>query len=505
MSLMLMLSSSAALSYGDCDDGIPQGTGVGGENSGDCLCDTAIPTAVGTNVIWCEDWEANSLYHDVSHPDVTLGNNSYPWGPPYDEDNNDPGWIHGTGHRGANGYMYRRYTSEPNRSIYQEALPPTVKLGDPCIGSGGYCFGYRIWHYDGTTTGKWDANETYPPFADESHTSPMVIYGDGDFQDEIATLTDPVVPNLGSGVFDGHFSKGNRNEDCGLNGVECVGIGGRSAGIHGRVDFSSEYPAGGTDHVDLGITSAVAFASNVETTGIWDQAWKMLEITPGGFTAQHDAIHMFNQTGDFEPGFQDDQDNQRPFHLFLASFTGLDQDCTDAVNGATLIKGHLYCAGDDTIKFRPRVSEGYDWYEDWGPGKWGCVRTQITGGGSATTEIKKWFNEDLIIHITGLDTRDFIIGADTPGYTGISLNNYANANAWFDYQPGNEACGGQGGAGCTDETTFRYQDNVVVTDGAPVTCEAIGFQFEASPASPVLITGVKTGVDTGASAGVGPD
>lgn len=483
LTVILFLLPQSAWSYGDCVDGIPRGTGNGGENSGSCLCDTDIPRAPGVNVIWCEDWEANSLYYDEGeHPDVVVGNTSYPYGPPYD----DTSSLWTNDHRGINAYMYRTYPTESPRSIYMQGEPSTVKLGAPCVGDGGQCFGMRIWRYDGTPTGKWDANLTYSPGggSDESRSTPMVIIGDGDFADEVPTLADPVVPGLGAGVFDGHFSKAVRNEDCGPNGIECVNEG-RAAGIHGRAIFEDTHPSGPAAYRTLGLTQAVAFASNVDTSGIWNQAWKMFEFDPYPVEGTHDILSIFNSSGDDTPGFIADRDNQRPFHLQFTANTGPSQ-CPAALAASTIRRGHVWCNdGSDTIFFRPRISDGYDWYQDFGPGKWGCVRTHVENAGTTNTTTKVWYNEQLIVDFT-MDTSFTNVGNST-GYAAISLNNYANVNMYFGGQ-----CGGQGGEACLDETTFRYQDNVVVTDGEPVTCEAIGFDFSGGPgpdrpAAPILL------------------
>ena len=61
---------------------------------------------------------------------------------------------------------------------------------------------------------------------------------------------------------------------------------------------------------------------------------------------------------------------------------------------------------------------------------------------------------------------------NTPGDVGLTWNAYANAN--------------QGDAGITPTTgtTFRYEDNIHIRAGAPVSCAQIGFGTQAQQPPP---------------------
>ena len=94
---------------------------------------------------------------------------------------------------------------------------------------------------------------------------------------------------------------------------------------------------------------------------------------------------------------------------------------------------------------------------------------------SANFGIKLWFKseddtaETLIVDADGLDDR-VGGGMDTStGIRGLAWNAYANANQ------------GVGGETPTTETTYRYEDNVHITAGPPVSCAQIGFARGSPP------------------------
>jgi hypothetical protein len=86
------------------------------------------------------------------------------------------------------------------------------------------------------------------------------------------------------------------------------------------------------------------------------------------------------------------------------------------------------------------------------------VRGHFENWGTANTSVKIWFNETLIIDFSGLDGSFLNAKA---GYDALVFNAYSNAN--------------QEGGVPTTATTYRYEDNIHVTGGPPVSCTAIGF------------------------------
>ena len=79
--------------------------------------------------------------------------------------------------------------------------------------------------------------------------------------------------------------------------------------------------------------------------------------------------------------------------------------------------------------------------------------------------VKIWHDGKLLLHIANFDAGSALTNK---GYSGFFWNSYSNANQ------------GQG-ATPSIATTFRYQDNIHVRNGAPVSCSAIGFDGTTPP------------------------
>jgi hypothetical protein len=147
--------------------------------------------------------------------------------------------------------------------------------------------------------------------------------------------------------------------------------------------------------------------------------------------------------------------------------------CNAARSGATWTKGHHAC--NDVILHFTAQSGDYSQPRHWPIGAWGCVRGHFQHLGLANTSIKIWFTgpdgeERPVIDVSNLDTRLFKVGRDN-GYDRFMWNSYANANI------------PRASAGGTVETTFRYEDNVHIRAGAPVSCSQIGYGTRGRPGS----------------------
>ena len=90
---------------------------------------------------------------------------------------------------------------------------------------------------------------------------------------------------------------------------------------------------------------------------------------------------------------------------------------------------------------------------------------------------KIWLDENLILDYSGFDGSILKVsgadgGGNVPGYEAIVPNHFYNGNQIRQFTgPGAELT----------ETIYVYYDNVVFTDEAAVSCEAIGFDFGGGP------------------------
>jgi hypothetical protein len=280
---------------------------------------------------------------------------------------------------------------------------------------------------------------------------------DSDFSVEVPSIARPTgKAGGGSGAFDGTASLAQR-----------VGAG-RTAGISGAKYFAAPVRT-------FGITMAAAYANNIATSGLINQPWKHNEWNFVGGGAGGDGIFLFHNTASLTSQF--------PFEHFiffqLNALGDTVNSCNTKLNAATKTVGNFSCVGgggpgDGAFYFRPGAI--YNQATDWPLGTWGCVRGQFTNMGLTNSAITIWFTgaagvEKKIIDISNMDTSMMSPGAG--GYSGFTWNNYANTN--------------QGDVGTTPstQTSFRYEDNVHIRAGTPVSCSQIGFGAQGpAPAQP---------------------
>ena len=117
--------------------------------------------------------------------------------------------------------------------------------------------------------------------------------------------------------------------------------------------------------------------------------------------------------------------------------------------------------GCTDVGIRWSADDSYAQPRDFAFGSWACVRGYLGGLGSHDTSIKVWIDDQPILDIEGLDSDFLSIGHGVGGYM---FNNYANAN-----QELNGAIESP-----TSETTYRYQDNIHIREGVPVSCAQLG-------------------------------
>ena len=86
------------------------------------------------------------------------------------------------------------------------------------------------------------------------------------------------------------------------------------------------------------------------------------------------------------------------------------------------------------------------------------MKTRITNLDTENVCITQWFNDKVVVDFCGLDGR----GLNTStGVTAMSFNAYSNA--WQVKPEGHRL----------KETTYRYEDNWVITNGEPVSCQMV--------------------------------
>jgi len=112
-------------------------------------------------------------------------------------------------------------------------------------------------------------------------------------------------------------------------------------------------------------------------------------------------------------------------------------------------------------------------------GEWMCLRVTYTNWGLAGGTFTYELDGEELIDVTGLNFSSHLDG-DTDGIGSMRFNAYYNGVG-----PGDT-----GYAGGTQ--AYRGEDNIVVTNGAPVSCAAIGFSGGAPPVTPPLVPAAPT-------------
>jgi hypothetical protein len=259
----------------------------------------------------------------------------------------------------------------------------------------------------------------------------MEIFRSGDFKWEVPTLTEPAnASGGGSGGFDGAYSLGFRI------------LAGQYSSVLGEVAWTP------TNH--LGITYAVAFPTNLHTSRITQSAWKFNEFLSADGWAK-DGLAGFGEAG---------PTTQFPFYGFML----VSGSCPSAVASIVQTVGTMNCSFDNTyVLFHGATS--FLQSRDWPLGTWGCIRAEVDFRTKTNGRIRHWFqgqgdtSETLVLDISGINFNHVYQGQ---GIGGMWWNGYANANQGIGEPP-------------TLQTTYRYEDNMHVRNGAPVTCAQIGF------------------------------
>lgn len=390
------------------------GTCTDGDN---CFCDT-VTAPDASSILFCEDWEAAQLY------DLSAGH----WvdNDPGEERGQDSYWLANYGTPGENFWA----SGEPNAS---------PRIGDQCSpvsGSGcdtpkEYCSTEQGNLIDGQGADCWEANTDVPePFID--------IVRDDDFHGSFPTSGDVTAPGGQVGAF-------------GTQALRAVVPAAEAPDNNGPASWTV------TDN-SVGITGVMAYASNISSSNLQLAPWKHLEFSPDGGVALGSALLGFDSEGNF------------PLEGFVTCDNGSGgaEQCVD--DGGTCScpdptagneTGTLIGTFQQTNRWKWEAeATDFDFSTDWGTHVWGCIRTKITGFGTANTCITQWYSTDGTETVWAdfcVDGTEFI-HTGTGGIESFIWNWFANTN--------------QSSAPTADttEASGRWHDNLVVTDGDPVTC-----------------------------------
>lgn len=432
LAALALWSPVAAAQVGVSLSGTGRGSLVSGGGGGagacvagsTCLCDTLTPGTFS----WCEDFEDAGLYTGTSTNRWSATNT-------------------GTGNRGDNSLWNRRYSNTSGGGFRASDPAPTIDpdctAGSECSGSREYCSAAQ-----GATMGL--GNDCWGPGANSG--SFIDIQSSGDYNAELGTLSltggKGVTSDVGAG--NAHFA---------------YRIGpGQTSGKAGTIGHQAGSTAQSFDAfgqaTDVAVTFAMAYPTNSFTAGAspWAAQWKHDEWCGTGCGSDISEHWYQGKTGSQE-GVQD----AYPFSPFM--FTTSQAACNAAIAapGFQVLVGHAGVSCSSTaFRYGAAVGTGVGLYRqstDWPLGTWHCVQARIQGMGTTNTTIQVWFDEELIIHITGFNGASAMVNQY---YDSMFFNAYANTN--------------QFGGTPTTQTAYRYMDNLVIrTNQAPVSCATIGY------------------------------
>jgi hypothetical protein len=364
------------------------------------------------------------LCEDFEAPTLTrdtgFGNDGPYFGPWYD----DTGYP---GARGNNSYWTRTYGSAGS-GYWRQGEPSSAKLGRPCAFPA--CF-LAAWD----PTDLWQGNSV----------AGVAILQNGQFNAEVPSVgVGPSnVSGGGNGVFQGNASLAHRI----LAGYP------NTQGLPGEKSFGRAVRT-------FGATMAIAYPSSSASSGIWSGPWKHNEWRAVSQDSL-DGLLTFHNDSTLK-------DTISPFTHFMFFHGETQAGCKAKIAAATINAGQLFCS-DVHIQFQPTTAV-FTRTMDWPYGTWGCVRGHYENMGLSNARVRVWFTgpagvEKLLVDFT-MDQR---LLSSKGGYKGFAWNAYSNHNQ----EPGG-----------TTQVTFRYEDNVHIREGAPVSCAQIGFGSSGQVSSP---------------------
>ncbi len=400
---------------------------VQGTSRGDGFVNAACATkgvAVDPAVLLCEDFESRNLTENVG-----AGAGAPNYGPWYDV----TGSGSGVG-RGFNSYWTGKYGSVGVGCSWRRGQPSNPKLGVTC--GADTCFA------DEWSAGNpWDANSY----------ACIDVMRNGEFDDEVTSNPEPTIPGGGSGVLDGRQIIAHRIPRGEGTGEASPTTG----GFHGTKSF-------GKNVTNISMTFAMAFPPDVGATNILNAPWKFNETAGNGSNSAYEGWPV----GNSGVGWLTGGTTLFPFAGYV--WTKSTPDCESLDDNSRAIVGQKQCNHSLGLHFGPTTAD-YQQARDYPFGTWGCIQSYFYDMNTSNAKMKIWFNGKLIVDLDRLDGSKLL----NAGYTNFSWNHYAN----YNQTPGQ----------ATTKTTYRYEDNMHIREGAPVSCQQIGFTSLTAPAPPPAI------------------
>ena len=413
---------------------------VGAYKNAACHSKHGVGVPVDSSVLVVEDFEAPAYIQDLPESEG-------PW------------WaasVEFPTSRGSGSLWNTRYGPFSQGHTWTLGNPTNPHRGVTCgIPPPQMCHGGRVWH----PTDLWGGGG-----------GPQAMFAmlqAGQFNAEISSLPDPTrASGGGSGVFDGNVSLGWRNP---------AGAG-STQGIAGKAQFGfpNSNPGTGQVHTTFGITMAMAYPPNLTQDTVAKTAWKHNEWWNSNGVGL-DSILVFGSTSGVSSTF--------PFYGFfthrvdqpIGAFT--ITQCRTAVAAATNSTGRAAKWSPSCFTIGGLVpgaaqltwvtaGSGYKHQTHWPLGQWACLRAFYQNMGLSNSawwvELTTSVVSDMrVIDVANMDTSGFRLGRVPQGYSALAWNNSANAN--------------QPRARPSTVMTFRYEDNIHVRAGTPVSCAQIGY------------------------------
>lgn len=383
------------------------------------------------NLLLCEDFESDDYYLNTANSWVAGSGTTGSWP---------------QGMRGDYARWFTRYGLTTSGSSAKSS-DPTPRLGPLCgyPPNGQSCF--SVMEYCSQAQGDLVDGlgaDCWGPGA--NNVAKHDVQRAFDFQAEIPSLTLSGGHGAG-GVFDGQAHFAARNKAGATGGVLGKAIFGKTNTPTWINDFSL-----GDDYTEFGVTQALAYSSNINWTSgatLPTAPWKHDEWggndSNGIYYSEHWNLGKTGLGGD----------SAFPYSPFR--FHASQAACQSALAAATVHVGSASCSSV-ALQYGPDPTL-YNQASDFPMGTWHCARAHMAGMGTANLSIKLWHDDTLIFWMDGFNSS----ALRNQSYDGFAWNNYANANQ------------GLGEGITTTETGYRYQDNVYVRNGEPVSCASIGF------------------------------
>ena len=205
----------------------------------------------------------------------------------------------------------------------------------------------------------------------------------------------------------------------------------------------------------FGITRATYVSANVAQDGI---AWKTDQFT-GKDLGFYGTVNSINPDSDSQQCV-DPKQSGWDWYPYAGtgwfSAHGDNETWTDVVgHGCKATKLKIYPSAEYRHK----------------PATWRCMQIQYEGWGTVNGRIRHWWDGELVLDLQNVNMSSMQNHMNPEGLDQFTFNNYFNGASG---NPQNQGYMGNSVSG-------RMKDNIVIRQGAPVSCSDIGFDFEGNP------------------------